>query len=83
MEGTHAWVAAETAQLMTHVALVLLVSSNGAEAEPGSCGGYPWHGGTSPGWGGGGRGSGVAHVLLVMWNFSPFWKVRSSSVLAS
>lgn len=24
-----------------------------------------------------------AHVLLMIWNFSPFWKLRSSSVLAS
>lgn len=48
--------------------------------------GVPKHKDTSPGWyvgAGGGRTSGEAHVLLMMWNFSPFWNVRSSSVLAS
>lgn len=83
---------AEAAQLMTHVALVLLqVHSNGAEAELGSPAwvlrGVPVTRRHLPrvAWGHWGWQGvrGGAHVLLMMWNFSPFWKVRSSSVLAS
>lgn len=66
-----------------------LALSDGARTELGSpawlLGGYPRHQGPSPGWRGGAGWQEVrgAHVLLMMWNFSPFWNVRSSSVLAS
>lgn len=67
---TRAQVTAETTQLMTRMALVLLVSSNGAEAEPGS---WPWGG---MGGAGGDRGSWGSSRVVDDVEFLPFLEAQ-------